>query len=120
MAEEMKLHLRQIPGVKEVQLNGEYIREFHVYMNPRLLDKYGVTFDEVARALREANISLPAGDYTDDGGEFVIVVDERYRTLQQIARNYYSTRQRRLFLKGWKRIVIGSTCPTGTRTSSPR
>jgi HAE1 family hydrophobic/amphiphilic exporter-1 len=85
MAEEMKLHLRQIPGVKEVQLNGEYIREFHVYLNPRLLDKYGVTFDEVAKALSEANISLPAGDYTDDGGEFVIVVDERYRSRQQIA-----------------------------------
>ncbi|MGD8435089.1 MAG: efflux RND transporter permease subunit, partial [Syntrophobacterales bacterium] len=85
MAEEMKLHLRQIPGVKEVQLNGEYIREFHVYLNPRLLDKYGVTFDEAARALNEANISLPAGDYTDDGGEFVIVVDERYRSRQQIA-----------------------------------
>ncbi|MES0396719.1 MAG: efflux RND transporter permease subunit [Syntrophobacteria bacterium] len=85
MAEEMKLHLRQIHGVKEVQLNGEYIREFHVYLNPRLLDKYGVTFDEVARALSEANISLPAGDYTDDGGEFVIVVDERYRSRQQIA-----------------------------------
>ncbi len=85
MAEEMKLHLRQIPGVKEVQLNGEYIREFHVYLDPRLLDKYGVTFDEVARALSEANISLPAGDYTDDGGEFVIVVDERYRSRQQIA-----------------------------------
>ncbi|RLA89488.1 MAG: AcrB/AcrD/AcrF family protein, partial [Deltaproteobacteria bacterium] len=84
MAEEMKLHLRHIPGVKEVQLNGEYIREFHVYLNPRLLDKYGVTFDEVARALSEANISLPAGDYTDDGGEFVIVVDERYRSRQQI------------------------------------
>ncbi len=85
MAEEMKLHLRQIPGVKEVQLNGEYIREFHVYLNPRLLAKYGVTFDEVARALSEANISLPAGNYTDDGGEFVIVVDERYRSRQQIA-----------------------------------
>lgn len=84
MAEEMKLHLRQIHGVKEVQLNGEYIREFHVYLNPRLLAKYGVTFDEVARALSEANISLPAGDYTDDGGEFVIVVDERYRSRQQI------------------------------------
>lgn len=84
MAEEMKLHLRHIPGVKEVQLNGEYIREFHVYLNPRLLAKYGVTFDEVARALSEANISLPAGDYTHDGGEFVIVVDERYRSRQQI------------------------------------
>ena len=85
MAEEMKLHLRQIPGVREVELNGEYIREFHVYLNPRLLDKYGVTFDEVARALSESNISMPAGDYTNEAGEFVVVVDERFRSRGQVA-----------------------------------
>ena len=85
MAEEMKLDIRQIPGVKEVRLDGEYVREFHLYLNPPLLDKYGVTFDEVAKALSESNISIPAGDYTDDTGEFVIVVDERYRARKQIA-----------------------------------
>jgi HAE1 family hydrophobic/amphiphilic exporter-1 len=85
MAEEMKLHLRQIPGVKEVELNGEYTREFHVNLNPRLLDKYGITFDDVASALKEANISIPAGDFTNGTGDFVVVVDERYRSRQQIA-----------------------------------
>ena len=85
MAEEMKLHLRQIQGVKEVELNGEYTREFHVYLNPHLLDKYGVTFDEVSRALTASNISVPAGDYTNEAGEFVVVVDERYRSRQQIS-----------------------------------
>ncbi|MGD9338387.1 MAG: efflux RND transporter permease subunit [Syntrophobacterales bacterium] len=85
MAEEMKLHLRQLPGVKEVELNGEYLREFHVYLNPLLLDKYGVTFEEVARALSESNISVPAGDYTNEAGEFVIVVDERYRSRRQVS-----------------------------------
>jgi HAE1 family hydrophobic/amphiphilic exporter-1 len=84
MAEEMKLNLRQIPGVREVQLNGEFIREFHVYMDPHRLNRYGITFDEVARALSEANISIPAGDYADKAGEFVIVVDERYRSRNQI------------------------------------
>jgi HAE1 family hydrophobic/amphiphilic exporter-1 len=85
MAEEMKLHLRQISGVKEVELIGEYTQEFHVYLNPHLLEKYGVTFDEVAKALRESNISVAAGDYTNKAGEFVVVVDERYRSRQQIA-----------------------------------
>ena len=85
MAEEMKIHLRQISGVKEVELSGEYKREFHVYLNPRLLDKYGVTFDDVAMALASANISIPAGDYTNEGGELVILADERFRSRQQIA-----------------------------------
>jgi HAE1 family hydrophobic/amphiphilic exporter-1 len=84
MAEEMKLNLRQIPGVREVQLSGEFIREFQVYLDPHLLNRYGITFDEVAKALSESNISIPAGDYADKAGEFVIVVDERYRTRKQI------------------------------------
>jgi HAE1 family hydrophobic/amphiphilic exporter-1 len=85
MGEEMKLHFRQIPGIKEVELNGEYVREFHVYLDPSLLDKYGVTFDGVARALSESNIAIPAGDYTNEAGEFVVVVDERYRSRRQVA-----------------------------------
>ena len=85
MAEEIKLQLRQIAGVKEVELSGEYTREYHVNLNPQLLDKYGVTFDNVAEALKASNISVPAGDYTNEAGEFVIVVDERYRSHEQVA-----------------------------------
>lgn len=85
MAEEMKLQLRQIPGVKEVELNGEYTREFHVTLNPLSLDRYGVTFDEVACALGNRNVSIPAGDFTDGGGEYVVVVDERYRSRKEVA-----------------------------------
>ncbi len=85
MGEEMKLHFRQISGVKEVELNGEYVREFHVYLDPSILDKYGVTFDGVAKALSESNTAIPAGDYTNEAGEFVVVVDERYRSRRQVA-----------------------------------
>ena len=85
MAKEMKIQLRQIPGVKEVELNGEYTREFHVFLNPELLDKYGLTFDDVATTLGTANVSIPAGDFTNDSGNFVIVVDERYRSTQQVS-----------------------------------
>jgi HAE1 family hydrophobic/amphiphilic exporter-1 len=85
MAEEMKIHFSQISGVKDVKLSGEYTREYHVYLNPQLLDKYGVTFDDVSTALRRANISVPAGDYTNEAGEFVILVDERFRSRRQIA-----------------------------------
>ncbi|MBE9582817.1 MAG: efflux RND transporter permease subunit [Proteobacteria bacterium] len=99
MAEEMKLQLRRIAGVKEVELSGEYAREFHVNLNPRLFDKYGVTFDEVATALRESNISVPAGDYTNEAGEFVIVVDERYRSREQIANTIVRTDSDGSFVK---------------------
>lgn len=84
MAEELKLGLRGIEGVKEVDLSGDYTQEFHVFLDPLLLDKYNLTFDQVAGALGTANISVPAGDFSSAGGEFVIVVDERFRSRAQI------------------------------------
>ncbi len=85
MAEEMKLPLQRIPGVKEVQIHGEYTREFHVSLDPQKLMRLGVTFDEVGKALQGANISVPAGDFVSDSGEYVIVVDEKFRSRDEIA-----------------------------------
>jgi HAE1 family hydrophobic/amphiphilic exporter-1 len=85
MAEEMKIPLQRIPGVKEVKIEGEYTREFHVSLDPNKLMRLGVTFDEVAKALEGANVSVPAGDFVSDSGEYVIVVDEKFRTRDAVA-----------------------------------
>lgn len=85
MAEEMKIPLQRIPGVKEVQIEGEDPREFHVALDPGKLMRLGVTFDEVGKALEGANVSVPAGDFISDSGEYVIVVDEKFRTRDEIA-----------------------------------
>ena len=85
MAEEMKLPLQRIAGVKEVQIDGEYEREFHVSLDPRKMMRLGITFDEVGRALEGANVSVPAGDFVSDSGEYVIVVDEKFRSRDEIA-----------------------------------
>ncbi len=84
MAEEMKLPLQRIAGVKEVKIDGEYTREFHVSLDPQKLMRLGVTFDEVGKALEGANISVPAGDFVSDSGEYVIVVDEKFRSRDEI------------------------------------
>ncbi len=84
MAKELKVALRQISGVKEVKLRGELTKEFHVLLDPVKLTRHGITFDQAARALGQSGISIPAGDYTTPGGEFVIRADERYRTRQQV------------------------------------
>jgi len=85
MAEEMKIPLQRIDGVKEVQIEGEYSREFHVSLDSQKLMRLGVTFDEVGKALEGANISVPAGDFVSEYGEYVIVVDEKFRSRDEIA-----------------------------------
>lgn len=84
MAEELKVPLAAIPGVEEVELAGEYQREFHIYLDPDRMSSLGVSFDEVSAALQAANVSIPAGDYTDGSGEFVVKVDEKFRDRSQV------------------------------------
>ncbi|WP_027720619.1 efflux RND transporter permease subunit [Maridesulfovibrio zosterae] len=85
MADEMKVQLRKITGVNEVEVEGEYTREFHLNLDPHKLIRFRLTFDDVARALENANVSIPAGDFVSNSGEYVIVVDERFRTREEIA-----------------------------------
>ncbi len=84
MADEMKITLRRIAGVKEVKIQGEQVREFHVFLNPERLVAFGVTFDQVAQALGQAGVGVPAGDFSGPGGEFVVQADERFRSRQQV------------------------------------
>lgn len=116
MAEEMKLHLRQLPGVKEVELNGEYLREFHVYLNPLLLDKYGVTFDEVARALSESNISVPSGDYTNEAANLSLWSTNVTAHVGRCQRQLFVATVMDLFSR-WATSCLTHACPTATHTS---
>ncbi len=84
MGDELKTALRQIPGVREVRVNGEYPREFHVYLDPARLRALGVAFDTVANALRGANLSIPAGNFHNASGEFTVKVDEQFSTREQV------------------------------------
>ncbi|HID98509.1 MAG TPA: efflux RND transporter permease subunit [Thermodesulfobacteriaceae bacterium] len=84
MAEDMQVSLRQIEGVHDVELTGEFIREFHVVLDPDRMKALGITFEETAEALRRANVFFPAGDFADGSGEYVIRVDEKFRSREEV------------------------------------
>ncbi|RUM52395.1 MAG: AcrB/AcrD/AcrF family protein [Methylococcus sp.] len=83
MAEELKPDLRQIPGVAKINIIGEYEREFQILLDPAKLNALGVTFDDVARALELTGVSIPAGYYKDQSGQFTVRVDEKFRNPDQ-------------------------------------
>lgn len=79
VAKELKIPLRQIAGVKEVRLTGDFTREYHLLVSPDKMRKHGVTISQVADAVKRTNLSLPAGHTETPGGEFVVKVDEQFR-----------------------------------------
>ncbi len=48
-------------GVAQVQVMGSQIYAPHVQVDPRKLAAYGIGIDEVATAIRQANVNLPTG-----------------------------------------------------------
>ncbi|TVQ84394.1 MAG: efflux RND transporter permease subunit [Chromatiaceae bacterium] len=84
IAEELQLALLGIHGVDQANIVGTQTREFHVTLDPDRLTSHGVTFDAVAAALQDANRVIPAGTWSDASGEFVVRVDERFRTREQV------------------------------------
>lgn len=84
IAEELQQHLRGIHGVDQANIVGTQTREFHVTLDPERLSRKGVSFDAVASALEDANQVIPAGTWRDASGEFVVRVDERFRTREQV------------------------------------
>ena len=60
-AKELKAQIMSIPDVRYVNIEGEYEREFHVSIDPARLRKFGVTFIQVADAIRALNTKIPTG-----------------------------------------------------------
>ncbi len=65
----LKYYLQSVDGVSEVATVGGYLKEYQVDLDPYRMFAYGITFDQVIRAVRQASSSM-AGR--------VITASERY------------------------------------------
>ena len=71
-AEELKTKLMTVPNVRSVEIEGAFDTEFHVSVDPAMLRKYGITFQEVAAAVESENIKIPTGRFRKNDSQFVL------------------------------------------------
>jgi heavy metal efflux system protein len=64
--------LRTIPGVADVNSWGGMVQQFHVDIDPNRLTGYGLTVDDVVRAVSENNSNFGAGYIENRGERFTI------------------------------------------------
>ena len=84
LSKELKTDLESIHGVRDVNLRGEYEREFHLKISDEKLHQYGISFLEVLEKLEKANVNIPSGSLKTDYGEVAISLDDRFRTSQDV------------------------------------
>ena len=62
LAEDLEDRLEGIPGVLRVNVVGGLEREVRVDVDPRKLQLYGLSLDDVVEAVDDENVSIPGGD----------------------------------------------------------
>ncbi|NIS71441.1 MAG: AcrB/AcrD/AcrF family protein, partial [Proteobacteria bacterium] len=72
IAEEAQDNLQEIPGVAAVYLSGAREREIWVEVDPRRLEQYQLSLEDIKGALEARNLNLPGGTIKTDRGEFLL------------------------------------------------
>ena len=72
VAEQVRDELLAMPGITQADLTNARPYEISVEVSEEKLQRYGLTFDQVARAVRSSSLDLPAGSVKTDGGEVLL------------------------------------------------
>lgn len=83
--EVFKRRLEQIDGVAQASTAGGLEQEIHVEVNPRLLESFGVTVEDIANALDAANQSAPGGTVRRGRYRYSLRTIGEFQTVDQIA-----------------------------------
>jgi cobalt-zinc-cadmium resistance protein CzcA len=76
--------LRTVPNVADVGAIGGYEKQYHVLPDPRTLQSYGLTLQDVITALESNNRSLGAGFVERHGEAALVRADARLRGVKDI------------------------------------
>jgi HAE1 family hydrophobic/amphiphilic exporter-1 len=80
-----KRRLEQIDGVAEAALAGGLEREIHVEVDPRLLESYGFTIEDIGTVLDAANQSAPGGRIRRGRYTYALRTLGEFQTVDEIA-----------------------------------
>lgn len=70
--EEVRNELAALPSVNQVELNAIRSPEISIELSEQALNRYDLTFDAVAQAIRRSSVDLPAGSIRTEGGEIML------------------------------------------------
>jgi multidrug efflux pump len=84
-AEVLQDEFEGLREISEVSIRGVEEREIQINVDPYKLDAVGLTFDDIAQAIRFENVTIGAGEFTADETRRIIRTVADYQNINQIA-----------------------------------
>ena len=84
-AENLQDEFESLSEISEANIRGVEEREIQINVDPYKLDAVGLTFNDIADAVRTENITMGAGEFTADQTRRVIRTVADYKNVDQIA-----------------------------------
>ncbi len=72
LGEKVRDEISNLPGITQVNLGGIRPYEIAIEVAENTLQSYGLTFDQVSRAVAQSSIDLPAGSVKTEEGEILL------------------------------------------------
>jgi multidrug efflux pump subunit AcrB len=80
LGEQVRDEISALPGITQVQLVAARPYEISVEVSEHTLRRFGLTFDEIAQAIRRSSLDLPGGSIKSEGGEILVrIKGQAYR-----------------------------------------
>ncbi|MCZ6463112.1 MAG: efflux RND transporter permease subunit, partial [Proteobacteria bacterium] len=80
LGETARDEIAALPDITDVELVSSRSFEISIEVSERALRRYGITFDDVAAAIRRSSLDLPGGTLRTTGGEILLrTVGQAYR-----------------------------------------
>jgi CzcA family heavy metal efflux pump len=110
--------LVSVPGVARIGVTGGSDEEYHVLVDPAKLMAYGLTADDVAKAVSAANVISAVGRLEDHYKLYLVVADNRLNTVGQIEHIAVRTNADGVVTVGDVATVERSTVPQWIRVTA--
>ena len=83
--------IERIDGVSQVDSFGGANVEYDILVSPNRMQAYGVTISQIGSAVAARNIQSTMGEVTQNGVDYQITVDGRYRSAEEIENTLVAT-----------------------------
>ncbi|MAM10411.1 MAG: multidrug transporter AcrB, partial [Rhizobiaceae bacterium] len=120
LARELQVEVSKLPDIGLTYIVGEQPEQFRVEPDPERLSLFGITLQQLAAKVQDANRSFRVGTIREDGGQLPVIAGQTLQSLPEIGNLLLTARDGRpVYVRDVAEVVL-ATSPAEHRVTDIR